>query len=153
MFLEYKVRSEYLFPLSADNLFCDLTPETQKSFNRIKQTKRFKKSACFFTAGEVPSGVYILRRGRAQILFHDELNIIKTARLIEPNEILGLTEILTDVPYETNARTITACRCEYFGRDDFISFLHGAPEVCFQLLQSLASTLQKSYKHLFSPIN
>jgi CRP-like cAMP-binding protein len=153
MFLEYDVITEYTLPLSADKLFDDLTPPTLKAFNKIKRTRIFKKSACFFSRGEIPGGVYILRAGRAQIVCRDEFKVTKTVRSIGRNEIFGLTEIFSDLPFELHAETLTPCICECFGRDEFIKFLHGEPEVCFRLLQVLGANLQKSYKLLLSSIN
>ena len=149
MLLEYKAKSEYFFPLLADQLFCDLTPKSLKSFDKIKQTKRFEKGICFFSRGDMPHFIYLLREGEAELLLNDELKNINIARLIEPNEIFGLTEAIVNLAYETDAKTITSCVCECIGRDDFIHFLEGEPKVCFRLLQLLGLNLQKSYQRFF----
>jgi CRP-like cAMP-binding protein len=151
MSLEYKVKSEYFFPLFADNLFCDLTTKSLKSLDTIKHTKRFQKGVCFFSRGDMPNFIYLLREGKAELLLNDKLNDINIARLIEPDEIFGLTETIVNLPYETGAQTITSCICECIGREDFIRFLQDAPEVCFRLTHLLALNLQKSYR--FSSIN
>lgn len=153
MFLEYKLHPEYYFPLLADNLFSALMHESIESFDKIKKIKRFAKGDCFFSRGDAPCSIYVLRAGRAQMLLNYKLKNIQIARLIEPNEIFGLTEMIANLPHETDARTITACTCECIGREDFIRFLHDEPEVSFRLLQLLGLNLQKSYKLLFSSIN
>ena len=149
MFLKYQVKSEYFFPLLADNLFCDLMAKSLKSLDKIKQTKRFKKGVCFFSRGDMPHFIYMLREGEAELLLNDELKNINIARLIEPNEIFGLTEAIVNLPYETDAETIKSCICECIGREDFIHFLEGEPEVCFRLVQLLGLNLQKSYQRFF----
>jgi CRP-like cAMP-binding protein len=151
MSLEYKVKSDYFFPLFADNLFCDLTPDSLKSLDKIKQTKRFQKGDCFFSEGDMPNFIYLLREGKAQLLLNDKLKDINTARLIEPDEIFGLTETIVNQPFETGAKTITSCVCECIGREDFIRFLQDEPEVSFRLTHLLALNLQKSYR--FSSTN
>ena len=149
MFPEHKLRSEYFFPLFADDLFCDLTPKSLKSLDKIKQTKQFEKDVCFFSSGEIPRCFYILRKGKAQLLLND----IHIVRLIEPNEILGLTVMIADMPCETDAETITPCICEFIKREDFIRFLRNEPEVSFRLVRMLGLHLQKNRQLFFSSIN
>lgn len=153
MLLEYKVESEYLFPLLTDNLFCDLTPKSRKSLDKIKQTKRFEKGVCFFSRGEMPCCVYLMREGIGQLLLNNAVKDIKIARLIFPNEIFGLTEAIAELPYETKAEALTTCVCECIGQSDFISFLCDEPEVCFRLARQLGSHLQKRHELFVSSIN
>jgi CRP-like cAMP-binding protein len=153
MFIECQAQPEYFFPLFADKLFCDLSPESLKSLNKIKETKQFRKGFRFFSGEEMPHCIYILREGKVQLLLNDKSKDLQLARLIEPNEIFGLTEIIADLPYEMNAETITLCTCECFEREDFIRFLFSEPEVCFRLVKLLSLNLQKSYELLFSSIN
>ena len=143
MLLEYTIKSEYFFPLSADNLFCNLTRRSRQSLNKIKRTKRFEKGAPLFSRGEMPCCVFLLRRGAAQLILSSQPKHIQITRSIMPNEIFGLTEALADLPYENNAQTITPCVCECIGRADFIRFLQEEPRICFQLLQLLGSSLRK----------
>jgi CRP-like cAMP-binding protein len=143
MLLNYEIRSEHFFPLFAGDLFCDLTPASLEALTHIKQTKQLQKGVSFFVAGDTPRYVYLLVKGEAQLFFNDKKGI-DIARLIEPNEILGLIEMILNLPYETDARTITPCIYENIGREDLIRFLHGEPEVCFRLVQLLSLNLQKS---------
>jgi len=144
--LNYEIRSEHFFPLFAGDLFCDLTPESLEALAHIKQTKQLQKGVSFFAAGDTPRYIYLLVKGEAQLFFNDNLKGIDIARLIKPNEIVGLIEMILNLPYETDARTITSCICENIGREDLIRFLHEEPEVCFRLVQLLSLNLQKSYQ-------
>lgn len=149
MSLEYDVKSEYFFPLFADKLFGGLTPKSRKSLDKIKQTRQFQKGAHLFAAGDMPCRVYILQKGRARLLFNDELKDIHIAHPIVPNEIFGLTEMIVNLPYETDAETITVCTCECIESEDFIRFLHNDPQVCFRLLQLLAANIKKADNSFF----
>ena len=138
MFVETKIQTGHFFPLTADKLFCDLSPKSLDNLTFIKQKKRFQKRAFIYSAGEIPSGFYVLLRGRIQLQSNDLCAI----HSIEPSAIFGLTETIAGVPYETTAETLTPCVCEYIGREDFISFLCGEPKFSFQLLRQLALDLQ-----------
>ena len=146
MFLEYKLNPEYLFPLLADNLFCDLTPKTRASFNRIKRTKQFLKGESLFSASDSPCGISVLREGQAKLSLNYKSLDMLIVRPVETGELLGLTDAIADLPYKLEVRTTTNCIFECVRREDFIRFIHDEPEVCFRLLQMLAESLQKSYK-------
>ena len=148
----YKLEPGYLFPILADNLFCGLTAKSCASLAKIKQTKKFHEGETFFSAGEMPCRVYVLREGAARIVLNTAQNLT-ASRSIEPNEIVGLTETMANLPYEIKAEAVTSCLCECIRREDFIRFLHDEPEVCFRLVETLGLNLQKAYKFLFFSIN
>ncbi len=125
----------------ADDLFCGLSPETLHSLLAVKQTKRFTKDEMVFAVEQMPCCIYILTTGDAQFFYAAEL----FGRSVKRNEILGLTEAITDLPYEISVKTTAPCVFECLGRDDFIRFLRNEPEVCFRLLQMLGANLQKVY--------
>ena len=153
VFPEYKLKSEYFFPISADSLFSSLAAESQLALSAITRTKRFYKGAPLFSKGESPRWIHILREGRARLFFSSEPRNIHIARWIEPNEILGLTENFAMIDYETGAEAVTSCLCECIERENFIRFLGSEPELCFRLAQRLGKNLQKSYQLFFSSIN
>ncbi len=99
-----------------------------------------------YAAGEMPSGFYVLREGRIRMQSND----LCAVHSIEPSVIFGLTEMIADLPYETTAETLTPCVCEYIGREGFIRFLHGEPELSFRLLRQLALNFQKNCQTVFS---
>lgn len=153
MLLEYTVKSEYFFPLLADHLFSNLTPKTRRSLDKIKRTKRFGKGVRLFSRGEMPCCVFLLREGTGQLILNSEFKDVQITRLIMPNEIFGLTEAIAHLPYENNAKTITACVCECIGCADFIRFLQNDAAICFQLLQLLGLSLKKRQQIFFQASN
>ena len=149
MVSETKAKFQYSFPLRAEGVFCDLSPETLESLAAIKQTKRFRKHSRLFTAGDMPCCIYRLVSGRARLFIKDASNNKRVIRFIAQDEIFGLTEAIANIPYETNAETVTACLCECFGREDFIRFLHDEPQICFRLVKLLGSNLQRAVNSYF----
>ena len=150
MILEIKSNLSYFFPLFADNLFCAPTAKSSVSRACIKQTKEFKKGASLLALGDTPGSIYRLIEGGARLILNGGSNEIRVSRMVEPNEVLGLTEAITNLPYRIDAKTITSCTCECIGRKELIQFLHDEPEVAFRLTQVLGSNRQKSYQLLFS---
>ncbi len=145
---EIKAKPDYFFQLSAKRLFGDLTRESRKSLEAIKQRKQFPKGAHLFVEGDMPCCVYLPVKGKVQISSNDK-NLVQ---FIEPDKIFGLTEAISNLPYQINAETLTPCVCECIGRDEFISFLQNEPKVCFRLAQMLGSNLQEKYQIFISSI-
>jgi CRP-like cAMP-binding protein len=148
MLIEQQTISECFFgnAFSADRLFCGLSPKPQQLLTAIKQKKRFKKEATVFASGELPRCIYFLLEGKAQMftkIASPEKNLVRS---IMPPEILGLTEAITNLPYETSLKTVTPCLFECIERGDFIRFLQNEPEACFRLLQMLGTNIHKIYQ-------
>ncbi len=66
--------------------------------------------------------------------------------MIEQGEIIGLTESLAEIPFETEIEIFSDCLLEYISREDFIAFLQEERKVRFRLARLLASNLRKSYE-------
>ncbi len=152
MLLEFQIKSDNFFPLPADDLFSALTAKSRRALERLKITKRFEKGASFYSAGDAPRRVYVMREGAGQILLESVSKDILFKRLIVPNEIFGLTETIVGEPYEMRAETITPCVCECIARADFVRYLRDEPQICFRLAEMLAANLQKNRRLFFSSI-
>jgi CRP/FNR family transcriptional regulator, polysaccharide utilization system transcription regulator len=139
-------------PFLADDLFCDLSPQTSKSLAKIKQQIKFKKNEAIFSIGEKPRSIYVFIEGKAHLYFNTDLNERFVIRDIYQNEILGLTESLASFPYETGIQTLSNCICDCFPREEFIDFLQNNSQVSFRLLKMLGSGLQNSYQTFSSSI-
>lgn len=148
--LEIKSPLAYFSPLFADGLFCAPVTGPGVSFADIKHIKQFEKGVYLFEAGDVAGCIYRLIKGEARLLLSDESQEMRISRLMELNEVLGLSEVICGIPYKIGAKAITACTCEYVGREDLIRFLHDDPEAGSRLARLLGSNLQNSYKFISS---
>lgn len=128
----------------ADDLFRSLAPEVEERLFAARRRKHFGANELIIARAEKPCLIYLLRQGTAQIVYHDE----QPARLLAQNEILGLTEALSNLPCEITVRTVSPCSFDCITHDDFLEFLQNEPEVCFRLLQILGTNLQKLFRLL-----
>ena len=126
----------------ASDLFGALSPAAQDSLRAVTLDKEFAKDETIFADGEPTSGVYILRIGEAQILYRGDRKV----HLIKPDEILGLTETVANLPFESSVKTLSACHFEFISRAAFLAFLGDEPETCFRLLRMLGANLHKLYR-------
>ncbi len=138
-------KAAYFSRLSADDLFGDLPPKSAELFNAARQPGRFRKNAVIYQAGAMPSGFYLLRKGRIRLRRPAAAtNEENTEHVIAPDEIFGLTETISGVPYEASSEVLTPCRCDFIGREDFFRFLQFEPETSLCLSRRLALNLQKN---------
>lgn len=133
----------------SDSLFRDLTAHAEESLSRIKHTAHFQKGETIFAAGDLPRCLFVLRKGNARELSYSESNNEQIISQVKPNEILGLTETLANLRYETTVEAISTCEVEFISQEDFMRFLREEGEVCFRLAHLLALNLQKSYQALY----
>ena len=150
MLLEYETRQSFLFRngFLADMLFCNLTPKSLEYLTRIKHKKQFPKGATVISEGAPPTDICVLLKGQARIVFNTKLQNGIVNRFAEPNEIFGLTETISNSPFEISIETITPCLFETISGGDFLRFLHKDSRVCFRLVQLIGFNLEKSYRSL-----
>lgn len=137
-------------PFYADTLFRDLSPKVIKSLSLKKVIKRFDQGIQVYGKSALPKGIYILLEGQAQLSFTDLCGKTYLIRLVKPNELIGLIELLANLENEITLETITPCLFEFISDKDFLKFLHNDSEICIRLLNTLSFNLQKSYKLLCS---
>ena len=144
MLIEKQKISDYFFnnALVADDLFSNLSSESQNSLRDIKREIEFAENEIIWECGHMPCCIYILVEGEAEILYRG----VQQVHRIKQNEILGVTEAISNLPYEISIKTDTACRFECISREAFLDFLQTEPEICFRLLQRLGANLQKFYR-------
>jgi CRP-like cAMP-binding protein len=125
-------------------LFGKLSPKSKESLVRVTQTRQFEKGVCLVKKSETPNEILIIASGRARFVFGSETKGDLSTRLTAAGEILGLTEMISEMPAEICVETLSPCVCKVVKRRDFIRFLREEPDVCFRLLRMLGANLQKS---------
>ncbi len=133
-------------PFFADQLFGDLTPSSKDCLKSICRQKCFRKNDTVFAAGDLPECIYILNSGQARLTVNNGINNVTDLRLVKPDEVLGINEVLANSFCHINVETVTPCVFECFCRDDFLRLLNNEPEICYRLLTSLGADLQRNYR-------
>ncbi len=111
----------------------------------IRRPKEFSKNDTVFAAGDLPDCIYILNSGQARLTVTNGINKVTSRRLVKPDEVLGLNELLANSFCQMNVETITPCVFECLRRQDFLRFLDDEPAICYRLLSVIASNSQQSY--------
>ncbi len=138
------------YPLSANSLFHDLPLHTLQSFDLIKKPRRLGNGEIVYSQGRLACCIYILIRGEALQILNPELAGVAVSRRVDQNEICGLSETVSAIPYQMTVAATSPCLFEVIRKDDLRRFLQDESAVSFRLLKLLAANLQKSYQMLSS---
>lgn len=116
----------------------------EELFDLASNSERFscRGTALILEEGQKPARVLLLLEGRAKL----SLNSIDGRRLIigfaSPGEILGLTSVVSGLPYEITAEAQFPCMISSLPRQSFLDFLVRSPIAC----QNVTRQLSHDYK-------
>src|SRR5215813_10404547 len=137
-------------PLKEDRLFCDLPDDVLQDLQEIKATSFYPKGALLSLEGQPPRGVYILCTGRAKLssTSADGKSII--LRIAEPGEVLGLTAVIGNTPYEATAEILEPTQANFISRQDFMRFLDKYSNVGMKVAHQLTHNCRCAYEEVRS---
>src|SRR2546429_9034321 len=96
-----------------DRQFCHLPDEAREELQRIKATAVYPKGALLCLEGQAPRGVFVLCTGRAKLSTTSAEGKTIILRIAEPGEVLGLTAIVGDTPYEATVETLEPSQANF----------------------------------------
>lgn len=121
-----------------DDFFCQLDPETLKSFDAITFANVYPEGSVLFAEGEIPQGLFILCYGQAKLTISaagSGKTLIKG--MVQPGAALGLSSVLSGNPYKATAETVRPSQLKFVKRDDFLRFYAEHRDVSFNIARQL----------------
>lgn len=137
-------------PIRHDRLFCNISQEALEELERIKGTAFYPKGAFLCLEGQAPRGIYVLCNGRAKISASSSEGKTIILNVAAPGEVLGLSAIVSNKPYEFNVETVEPTQANFISRQDFLNFLNKFPEVGLRVAQQLTNTCQAAFEEIRS---
>jgi CRP/FNR family cyclic AMP-dependent transcriptional regulator len=107
--------------------FCDFSGDTLRAFNAVGHKQTYPAGALLFAEGQSPRGILVLCSGRVKMSTASREGKILILKVASPGDVLGLSAVLSGVPFEATAETVTPCRVNFVNRDHLANFLtrHG----------------------------
>ena len=136
--------------MRVEGVFCDLSPESLKSFERLKFAIAYPKGAVLFVEGQSPRGVFVLCKGRVKLSLCSTDGKTLIFKIVEPGEVLGLSASVTGKPYEVTAETVDPCQVNFVKRDDFLRFLRDNSEACLRVAEQLSEKYNNACREIRS---
>src|SRR5947209_6965653 len=104
-------------------LFCNLSPDALIKMQSIKATSVYPKGALLCLEGQAPRGIFVLCTGRAKLVTTSAEGKSIILRIAEPGEVLGLTAVVSNSPYEATVETLEPSQANFISQGDFVRFI------------------------------
>lgn len=133
-----------------NRMFCHLPNEVLSALQKVKATAVYPKGALLCIEGQAPRGVFILCTGRAKLSTTSADGKTIILRIAEPGELLGLTAVVSDSPYEASVETLEPTQANFISRTDFLNFLEEHSDVGMKVAQQLTHNCKCAYDEIRS---
>jgi CRP/FNR family transcriptional regulator len=97
-------------------------------FQAITVSLSVPRGARLFEQGQPVTEIYLLREGQVKLLARSAEGRTVIARIAQPDDVLGLSAALNELPHEVTAEAISPCSFQQARREPFLEFLHARPE-------------------------
>jgi len=135
-------------PVQEESLFCRLGPEALRELNAIRQTSVYPKGALLFVEGQPCRGLFVLCSGHAKLTASSPRGRSVIVRIAKAGEVLGLSAVISNTPYEVSAETLEPAEVNFLSREDFLHFLQEFGEVSVRVAQHLGMELLRVHNQL-----
>ncbi len=108
-------------------MFCNLTPDALTHFDSIGIQMSHARGAKLFSEGDAARNVFVMCSGQVKISSTSRDGKTMILKIGGPGDVLGLSAVLANVPYEVTAEAIEPCHVKGIRKQEFIDFLakHG----------------------------
>jgi len=134
--------------MKGNSFFCKLSPAATKHFNTIKSTSAYPDGAVLFLEQQASHGIFVLCQGEVKLSISSSEGKTLILRIAKAGEILGLTAVLGNRPYEVTAETLRPSQIAFVRRDDFARFLTQFPEAMQGLVRQLSANYRGACEQL-----
>jgi CRP/FNR family transcriptional regulator, cyclic AMP receptor protein len=131
-------------------LFCDLSRNALAKLQDIKATAVYPKGALLCLEGQAPRGIFVLCTGRAKLTTTSAEGKSIILRIAEPGEVLGLTAVFSNSPYEATVETLEPSQANFISQTDFVHFMKDYPDVGIKVAQQLTHNCRCAYGEIRS---
>jgi CRP/FNR family transcriptional regulator, cyclic AMP receptor protein len=131
---------------------CDAPSQDFQEFEEIKLSYIHPRGAVLFAEGQSPTGVYLLRSGRAKVSISSSEGRTVILRIAQPGDLLGVNSVLKGQPYETTVEMLERCRIDFIPRVALMRLLDRSKSARIRVSESLGnelSDLVESARSLF----
>ncbi|HVO60223.1 MAG TPA: Crp/Fnr family transcriptional regulator [Terriglobales bacterium] len=122
--------------------FCDFSSETLRAFNAMGHKQTYPPGALLFAEGQNPRGILVLCSGRVKLSTASREGKVLILKVASPGAVLGLSAVLSGVPYEATAETVTPCRVNFLTRDHLAGFLSRYGEAGIRAARAVSKEYQ-----------
>lgn len=120
-------------------MFCNFTPEALADYDKIGVIMSHARGTALFSEGDPARNVFIVCHGQVKISSTSRDGKTMIVKIARPGDVMGLSAVLANVPYEVTAETVEPCRVKTIHRQEFVDFLSRHGIASMHAAQALSS--------------
>ena len=137
-------------PLRKADHFCCLGADALRELNAYSHSTSYPQHATLTTEGQPPRGVFIVCQGRIKLTSMSKDGRSVILRIAQAGEIVGLSAVITNTPYESTAETVVSTQVRFVAANDFLRIIRNHPEAAAQAAQALSRECVSAYNEIRS---
>jgi CRP/FNR family cyclic AMP-dependent transcriptional regulator len=125
--------------VAVNRSFCDMPPAIADALEQASLTTTYPTGAVLFAEGQIPRGVFIVRRGwvKLSICASDGRTLI--LRMVEPGLVLGVAAVVSACKYEATAETQEPSEISYLRTSDLLRLMRLHGELALWVTQQISA--------------
>jgi CRP/FNR family cyclic AMP-dependent transcriptional regulator len=101
----------------------DLPPVVVDALEREAVTTSYPSGAVLFAEGQLPRGIFVVRRGRVKLSICGSDGRTLILRIVDPGCPLGVAAVVSGRPYEATAETQEPCEISFLRQSDLLRLM------------------------------
>lgn len=131
------VRLEQL-KFESDKILNSLTKEEKETFNNASQPIKFKKGKLIFYEEGIPTGVFLLTKGKAKIFKTGIYGKDQIFYIYRTGDLFGYHALLASEKYEDSCEAIEDCEVLFINKSEFDILLESIKRLKILLIQNMS---------------
>lgn len=120
----------------------DVHPALKADLEKVATTISKPRRAVLFRQGQVGSGVFLLKTGKAKLAL-ESVQPSATSAIVGPGALLGLPSAISNAPHSATAELLEDATLAYIRRDDLVRLLRQDTGSCLGILEILGRRVQE----------
>jgi CRP-like cAMP-binding protein len=129
-------------------IFSGLNDGDLNALSKLTVSHSFKAGEFVFWEGDAPNEFYVVSSGRVKILKHSSLGKEFVVAFFGPGEVFGEVAVFEGRPYPASVQAVSDSELLGIGKDRFLAFLSGHPEVSLRIINMLGGRLRDAQNRL-----
>jgi CRP/FNR family cyclic AMP-dependent transcriptional regulator len=121
-----------------DKTFCDLSPAVANALELESLTTTYPTGAVLFAEGQMPRGVFIVRRGRVKLSICGSDGRTLILRIVEAGGPMGVAAVVAGYKYEATAETQEPCEISFLRQSDLLRLMRQYGELALWVTQHIS---------------
>jgi CRP/FNR family transcriptional regulator len=129
-------------------IFSGLDEVDLNALSKLVVGHAFKAGEFVFWEGDGPAHFYVVASGRVKVFKHSSLGKEFVVAFFGAGEVFGEVAVFEERPYPASAQAISDTEVLGIGKDKFLAFLSGHPEVSLRIINMLGGRLRDAQNRL-----